>query len=183
MTGYLLAGFAAALLLTNGLTWHYTQKAGAARLAAFKAQVKAEGVAKENDNARVQAAAKASAAKVHADAQIAEGKAWAAAVAADAEIKRLGGRVRNLTDARSVLGAGGSGSSATVNPPASLRGDQGHSEPDLPGRLAACEDALTLSTVALKYDIFYLNLSEIGRRACVRQYNEVRDLYNEGEQR
>lgn len=150
-----------------------------ADLAAYKAAAAATAQAKEKEHERIEQEAGADAARARAQARDALAAAERAEAERSAAMVRLGGVVRDLADARRVLAAGRGGSTASVNPPASLRGDPADSGADLAGRLAACQADLTVLTDAMSVNAANHEKALIARDACVKQYDDVRALYNE----
>lgn len=181
MIGYIAIAFAAVLAITNGLTWHYTSKHEAAKLAAFKADVAAKGAAKESENARIQAQARAGAAAAAVAARLAEAQAWAAEEERAAALARLGGVVRDLADARRVLAAGSGGSAPAYAAPLAVRTDAGGAGADPAGRLAACQADLTVLTDTLSINRVNHEIERDLRARVIKFYNDRRLEYNERE--
>lgn len=148
--------------------------------AEFKAAAAATAKVKEDERAGIEAGAKQAAREARDEVLATQREADAAKRARDAALAREGGLVRDVAAARRVLSAGG-GSQASINPPASLRGDPPDSGADLAGRLEACRADLTVLTDTLGVNKDNHKLALAARDACVRQYNAVRALNNEKE--
>ena len=143
--------------------------------AALKAQQEQESKNDADHQAAVLAAQKAAADLATAQKAAAEAKQQR-----DAALARLGGVVRDLADARSLLGAGDAPRSgqATADSSAALRDNAGDSGADLAGRLAACRADLTVLTDTLSINKENHTLALLARNASVKVYNDVRTTYN-----
>ena len=179
MIGYLLAAFVTVLLISNGITWHYTQKSGAVKLAAFQAQVEAAGNAKDLERGKIELESAAQAAKLRGDLQRRELELDAAVKKQRATLVQLNGVVRDLADLRRVLDPGGS--KTAEDAPAAVRSDSADPGADLARRLVACEHALTVSAETAGVNNVFHKRALMARDACVAQYNNFRALNNEGD--
>lgn len=140
------------------------------------AKKEAERERVENDLREEARRASESAGRAAADAERAEKERRAALV-------RLGGVVRDLADARSVLAAGdarrAAGGAAAEAPAAPLRGDDADSGADLARRLAACRADLTVLTATMSVNRTNHERALAARDTCVALYNKAAARINE----
>lgn len=143
------------------------------------AALKAKAI-QEAQNEADHRAAEQAAQKTAADLAAAQKSAADAKRERDAALARMGGVVRDLAAARGLLGASSTpgGGQTTANPPAVVRDNPGDSGANLAGRLAACQSDLTVLTDTLSINMENHTLALLARNACVKQYNDVRTIYN-----